>query len=173
MFGGVQLRREAALVAEADRQACGAEPRPQRSVDFGAGAQRLGEVGHADRTDHELLGLERVGGVTAPVDHVETGHRQPGLHPDRCEPLMQGQLVGGGHRPRRGHRHTDDRVGAEAPLGVSAVEVAQRPVEVGQALKRPAVERRGDLAVDVRHGAEHALATEPAGVAVSKFDRFA
>jgi hypothetical protein len=64
---GLEVGREAALVAEAGGQALLLEHRLERVVDLGAPAQRLAEGGRADRGDHELLDVDIGVGVAPPL----------------------------------------------------------------------------------------------------------
>src|SRR5438094_47495 len=65
-----EVRREAALVADAGLEAAIVEHPLERVVDLGAHAQRLGEALRPGRNDHELLEVDRVVRVDAAVDHV-------------------------------------------------------------------------------------------------------
>ena len=72
----LEVRREAALVADRRREAALVEQRLQRVEDLGAHAQALGEGARARRDDHELLEVDRVVGVGAAVDDVQHRHGQ-------------------------------------------------------------------------------------------------
>ena len=63
VVGALQVRREAALVADIGGVAGIGQPLLQRVEDLGAHAQALGEAGPADRHDHEFLEVDRVVGV--------------------------------------------------------------------------------------------------------------
>ena len=119
--------------------------------------------------DHELLEVHLVVGVRAAVEHVHHRHRQ---HPRRlaAEVAPQRQALLGRLRVRRRERHAEDRVGAQPRLVRRAVELDQRLVEAALVGGVDAGDGRGDLAVDVRHRAGHALAL-PALAAVAQLLR--
>ena len=122
---GGQVRREAALVADAGRQATLLQHPLQRVVRLDAPAQRLAEARRADRHDHELLEVDVVVGVHAAVQDVHHRHRQHvGVGP--ADVAVERQLQLGRRGPGHGQRHAEDGVGAEAGLVVGAVEVDQR-----------------------------------------------
>ena len=109
---GRQVRREAALVAQAGGVALLLQHGLERVVDLGAGAQRLAEGRRADRRDHELLDVHVGVGVRAAVEDVHHRHRQQ-VRVRAAEVAEQAQL--GGLRGGLGDRERDaeDRVGAE------------------------------------------------------------
>ena len=74
----LQVRREAAFVADAGRLPAPLQDAAQRVEDFGAGPQRLGERGGADRHHHELLEVDARVGVRAAVQdvHHRDGQRE-------------------------------------------------------------------------------------------------
>ena len=127
---GLEVRREAALVADAAAEAAVVQVLLEVVEDLGAHAQRLGEARRADRDDHELLEVDRVVGVRAAVEDVHHRHGQDArrlaaeVAPQRLA-LLRGRGV------RRGERDAEDRVGAEAALVRRAVELDQRAVEAG------------------------------------------
>ena len=67
---------EAALIADGGREPLLLQHLLQRVVGLRADPQRLGERGRADRHDHELLQIDRVGRVHAAVDDVHHRHGQ-------------------------------------------------------------------------------------------------
>ena len=110
--GALQVRREAALVADVGVVAGVLQRLLQRVEHLGAHAHRLGDGAGADRHDHELLEVDRVVGVRAAVDDVHHRHRQqPGLRAADVAVERQLRLV----RRRLGDRQADaeDGVGAE------------------------------------------------------------
>ena len=154
---GLEVRGEAALVADRGGQATLVHDLLERVVGLGAPAQRLGERGRADRHEHELLHVDVVVGVLAAVDDVEHRHRQhTGVGPADVAVQRQVQLVGRGLGHRE--RHAEDGVGAEARLVVGAVDLAQHPVQVTLVGGVEAQDHVGDLAVDRVDGGLHALA---------------
>ena len=68
-------------------------------------------------------------------------------------------------------RYAEYRVGSEARLVRSPVELEEEPVDGRLVVCVHAGQGRGDLALDVRDGPEHALAEVDTGVAVSQLDR--
>ena len=111
----VEARREAALVAEAGREALLLQHRLERVVDLGAGAHRLGERRRPDRRDHELLDVDVGVGVRAAVEDVHHRHRQQvGVGPaDVAVERQPGRL---GRGLGDGERGAEDRVGAQVGL---------------------------------------------------------
>ncbi len=154
---GLEVRREAALVADAAAEPAVVQMALEVVEDLGAHAQRVGEAARADRHDHELLEVDRVVGVRAAVEHVHHRHRQD---PRRLAAEIAPQRLAllGGRRARGGERDAEDRVRAEAALVRRAVELDQRAVQAGLVEHVVARDRRGDLAVDVRDRLRHALA---------------
>ena len=154
---GLEVGREAALVADRGVQPARLQRLLQRVEDLGAELQRLGERGRADGDDHELLEVDRVVGVRAAVEHVHHRDRQHarGL-PAEVAPQRLALLGGGG--ARGGERDAEDRVRAEARLVRRAVEVDQRAIEARLVERVGAVDRLGDLAVHVRDRLRDALA---------------
>jgi hypothetical protein len=106
--------------------------------------------------------------VRATVEHVEVRHRQSRRH--RRVPQRAPQRLRAGEQPGGGHGHADDGVGAQACLGVGAVQVDQSGVQIGLAGPGPAAQQVGDLAGDRADRAEHALPAVAARVAVAAFD---
>ena len=165
----LEVRREAALVAHAGRQAVLLEHRLERVVGLHAPAQRLGVRRRADRRDHELLDVDVGVGVRAAVEDVHHRDRQ---HvrvraAQVAEELQPGRVGGGpGHR----HRDADDRVGAEPRLGRRAVEVDQRLVDQALVVGLVAEQLRLDLVHHVVDGAADALAAV-LGAAVAELYR--
>ena len=170
---GVEVGREAALVAAGGREALRGERLLQRVEDLGADPQALGEARGAGRDDHELLEVDRVVGVGAAVEHVHHRHRQQ-LRLAAAVELGQvavERLLGVGRRGLGGgQRDAEQRVGAEPALVRGAVELDHRPVERPLLGGAGAGQRRGDLAVDVGDRPGDALAG-PGVAAVAQLDR--
>ena len=164
----LEVRGEAALVADAGGQAALLDHGLQRLVDLGPPAQRLGEGRGADRGDHELLDVHVVIGVRAAVHDV---HHRDGQHVGvrAAEVAEQRQAAGVRSGPGDGHADAHDRVRAQARL-------VRRPVQVDHGLvDQPLVvdlvaEQFGlDLVDDVLDRAGHALAAV-FGAAVPELD---
>ncbi len=136
---GLQVGREAALVAHGRREPRVVQRALERVEDLGARAQRLGEARRAHRHDHELLEVDLVVGVGAAVEHVHHRHGQhvrglaAEVAPQRQPGLRRGRLRGR-------QRDAEDRVRAEPGLVGGAVELDHRPVDArpGRRRRRPA-----------------------------------
>ena len=154
---GLEVGREAALVADAAAEPAVVQVPLEVVEDLGAHAQRVGEAGRADRDDHELLEVDRVVGVGAAVEDV---HHRHGQDPRRLAAQVAPQrlVLLRGRGARRGERDAEDRVRAQAALVRRAVELDQRAVQARLVEHVAARDRRGDLAVDVRDRPRHALA---------------
>ena len=162
---------EAALVAQAGREALLLEDRLQRVVDLRAPAQRLGEGGRADRRDHELLDVDVAVGVRAAVEDVHHRDReQVGVGPADVAEQREVGRVGGGAGD--GERDAEDRVGAEARLVGGAVEVDQAPGRRAAARsRRSRAARARSRRARASDGVLDALAAVAGGVAVTQLDR--
>ena len=167
--GRLEVRREAALVADAGREPALVEHGLQRVEDLGADAERLGEGLGAGGDDHELLEVEPVLGVRAAVDDVHERHRQR-PRAVAAEPAVQRSARVCGGRLRGGERAAEDRVRTEPALVRRSVELDQQVVERALIVRVDAGERARDLAVDVRDRFQHALAEVRRGVAVAQLD---
>ena len=154
---GLEVGREAALVADRGVQAALLERRLQRVEDLGARAQRLGEGRRADRDDHELLEVDVVVRVRAAVEDVHHRHRQD-VRRLAAEVAPQRQVLLGRRGARGGQRDAEDGVRAQARLVVGAVELDQLAVEALLVGGVVAGDGLGDLAVDVADGLHDALA---------------
>ena len=125
---GVQVGREAALVADRRAEPALAERLLERVEDLRARAQRLRERRRADRHDHELLEVDGVVGVRAAVEHV---HHRHGQHVRRLAAEVAPQRRAA-PRPRPRGRRPARRRGSRwrrAATCWRAVEVDQRAVE--------------------------------------------
>ena len=160
-----QVRREAALVADAAAEAAVVKDAFQGVVRLDPPPQALAEGGRAVGDDHELLEVDVVVGVHAAVQHV---HHRDGEHVgvDPAEVAVQRQveLVSGG--PGDGERHAEDGVRAEPRLRRRPVEVDEREVDQPLVGGVEPLEHLGDLVAHVADRAEHALAAV-AGVPVA------
>ncbi len=163
---GLEVGREAALVADGGGMALLVQGGLEVVEDLGAHPQRLGEGARADGDDHELLEVDRVVGVGAAVEHVHHRDRQhvgglaAQVAPQR-QALLGRRGVGGGQG------HGQERVGAQAGLVRRAVERDQHPVQRGLAGGVLAADGGGDLAVDVVDRLAHPLA-HPVRAAVAQ-----
>ncbi|OEI69359.1 phosphopyruvate hydratase [Curtobacterium sp. ER1/6] len=165
-----ELRREAALVAEAGRQALLLQLALEGVVGLDAPAERLrealGTVGH----EEELLDVDVGVGVRATVDDVHERHGQ-GVRVRATEVAEEREVgrVGGG--AGHGERGTEDRVRTEARLVLGAVELDERGVDEALVGGVEALERRADLVEHGVDGLEDALAAVAVRVAVTELVR--
>ncbi len=135
--------------------------------DLGAGPKGVGERGHADGRDHELLEVRGVQGVLAAVEDVEERDRHdPRTH--ATEVAIERHLVAGRDRVRRREGDAKDRVGTELALVRRSVEGDQRGVEAGLIGRVRTEELGRDDLADVRHGLQNALAAVDGLVAVAQ-----
>ena len=165
----LQVRREAALVAETGRQALGLQDLLQRVVDLGAPAQGLGEGLRTDRGDHELLDVHVGVGVRPTVEDVH--HRDGQQVRVRATEVAEQRQVGGlGGGVRDGQRDAEDGVGAERALVLGGVQVEHRLVDQPLLGGVVADELRADLLDDGEDGLLDTLALVAVGVTVAKLD---
>ena len=163
-----EVGREAALVAHRRCQAAIVQRSLERVEDLGAGAQRLGEAGRADRDHHELLEVDLVVRVRAAVQHV---HHRDREHVRRLAAEVAPQRLSGlgGRRLRAGQGHPQDRVGPQAALVRGAVEVEHRAIDRRLVCGVEAAHGFGQLAVDVGDCLGDSLAA-PVVSAVAQLD---
>jgi hypothetical protein len=164
----LEIRREAALVADSRGEPALAEHVLQRVVDLRTDPQTIRKCVRADGNDHELLQVDRVGSVCAAVDDVQHRHgqRRGGLAAEVAVERLH-RLRSRCLRDRE--RDTEDRVGAEPALVRRAVEVDQPPVQRGLVERVEAC----DLGPDLGHVGDRpgdALAA-PLRAAVTQLDR--
>ena len=167
---GLEVRREAALVAHAAAEARVMQDLLQRVVDLGAPAQRLSERGGADRHDHELLEVHVVVGMHAAVQDVH--HRRGEQVRVRAAHILvqrqRGLLCG---RLGNGQRRAQNGIRAEVALVVGAVDVDHQLVDGALVVGLEAHELVSDLVVHVLDGVLHAFAQVTVLVAVAQLDR--
>ncbi len=140
--------------------------------DLRAVAQRLGEARRAHRHDHEFLDVDAVVGMRAAVDDVHHRHRH-GEIAAGVQVAEQRLAAGRGRSFGCRHGNREDGVGAEAALVLGAVELDEAPVQRDLLGGVHAFDGGADLAVDVRHGLQHALAQVTRLVAVTQLDGLA
>ena len=166
----LQVRREAALVADIGVVAGIMQALLQRGEDLRAHADAVGHRARTDRLDHEFLDVDRIVGMHAAVDDVHHRHRQR-ARIDAADMAIQrdAQVLRRGLRDSQ--RHRQDRVGAETRLVRGAVEVDQDFVDLHLVGRVQAADRIEDLAFDIADRCLHALAAEPLGVVVAQLHR--
>ena len=166
-----EIRGETALVTDVGGEALAGEDLRQRVVDLGPGTEGLAIRRCATRHHHELLDVDRVGGMRTAVDHVEAWdgedtRRRP------TEVPIQGKPDGGCGGPGHRQRDPQDGVGAECLLVRRPVEVEHSLVDILLAGGVHPEQRRGDRVADMTQRLLHALSAEP-GLVVAQLDRFA
>ncbi len=165
----VEVRGEAALVAEAGRQALGLQHGLERVVDTRAPLEGLGEGLGADRSDHELLDVDVRVGVGATVEDVHHRDREH-VGVRAADVAVEGQVGRLGSGVGHGQRDAEDGVGAQVGLVVGAVELEHRVVDGALLGGLPARDLRADLLDDVVDSLEDALAAVAGLVAVTELD---
>ncbi len=151
-------RGEAALVADARREAAALENGLQGVVGLGAPAQRFPEVRGADGGDHEFLEVRALPvGVDAAVEDVEHRHGQE-VGRGAAEVAVERHPGRGGRGPGHGHADAEHGIGAEPALVFGPVQGEHGPVDAGLVQGVEVPDGRGDLAVDVGDGLEDAFA---------------
>ena len=169
-IGRIELGCEPALVADAGCKTTLVQDALERMEDLRPDAQALGERLRAGRHDHELLQVERVLRVRAAVDHVHHRDRQD-MSTLPADPAEERHACIRRARFRGGERHAQDRVRAQPRLVLRAVKVDQRNVERSLIVRVEAADGLRNLARDVAHGVQGALAAVDRLVAVAQLDR--
>ena len=155
-----------------------AEGSPESLVDLGPDAHAVSERRGAGRHHHELLEVDRVVGVSTPVQHVHHRHRdqlrRTGVLGACCrielgEVVVQRLARIGRRRPGGGQRDPEDRVGAEAALVRRPVELDHRPVERRLLGGSRTPDRLRDLPVHICDGLGDSLSA-PEVSSVAKLD---
>ena len=125
---GLEVGREAALVARGGTEPAALQRPLERMEHLGAHAQPLGERGGAHRHDHELLEVHLVVRVRPAVQHVHHRHGQNArLLAAQVAPQRNARLGRGG--PCHGERDAQDGVGSQAALVRRAVQLDHRVIE--------------------------------------------
>ena len=168
-FVGLELRGEAAFVADGGVVALLLEHAFEGVEDLGAPAERVGEGLGADGHDHELLEVDVGVGVGAAVEDVHHGRGQD-AGVDAAEVAVERELerVGGG--AGAGHGDGEDGVGAELGLVLGAVDGDHGGVDEALVGGVHAGEFGGEDGFDVFDGVEDALAEVVVLVAVAELD---
>ncbi len=135
-------------------------------------AQRLAKVRRADGQDHEFLDVQAIVGVRTAIDDVHHRHRH-----DRFAALAdifeKRQLLGIRSRMGRGQGNRQQRVGAEAALGLGAIQVDHDLIEAFLITGIVAQQRLPQYGIDVLDGLQHALAAIALRIPVTQLHRFA
>ena len=133
-----------------------------------AGPKRLGERGKTGRDEHEFLNVDRVGGMSTPVENVETRHReQPRRGPPQIAEQGKTHAGSGGAGDTQGD--SQNGVGAQVFLVGCAIEICQQQIDLLLAGDVLAEQRRGDRVVDVTDSVADGLA-HPQVTAVTQLD---
>ena len=171
-FGiGLEVGREAALVAHAAAQAGLVQHALESVIDLGAPAQALGKARGAHRHDHELLEVDVIVGMHAAVEDVHHGRGQQ-VGVDATQVLVQRQARRLGSGAGNGQRYAQNSVGAELGLVGRTVGGNQRGVNGTLIEGIEAHDGVGTLVVDVFDGLRDALAQVAALVAVAQLASF-
>ena len=125
-------------------------------IHLDAGAQRLTKAREPGGDQHELLDIDTVGGVGAPIQDVET---RDGKDTSGCtaEIAVQRHPDSGGRGPGCGQRDREDGVGAEMTLVRGSVEIEHHLVDGFLVRRIHADDGIGDRLVDIGDGSQHAL----------------
>jgi hypothetical protein len=141
--------------------------------DLGAGPQRLGERGGADRHHHELLDVDAAVGVGAAVQDVHHRDREHGASAGCAvqarQVAIEWNAFGGGGGAGERHRDAEESVGAEAPLVVGPVQPDERRVD-GTLVGVLSGQRGAISPLTCAHGPGDALAEIPRLVAVAELE---
>ena len=164
---GLEVGREAALVAYAAAQAGLVQHALEGVVDLGAPAQALGKARSTHGHDHELLEVNVVVGMHAAVEDVHHGRGQQ-VRVNAAQILVQRQARRLGRGAGDGQRHAQDGVGTELGLVGRAVGGDQRGVDGALIEGIEAHNGAGALVIDVLDGLRNALAQVAALVAVAQ-----
>ncbi len=138
---------------------------------LGAHADRVTDVGGADRHDHEFLDVDGVIGVLTTVDDV---HHRNGQNAGRGAANIAEQRLSGefGGRLGTGQRDAKDRVRAQTTLVRRAVQFNHHAVDGDLLGYVHADQGFGDFTVHGSDGLKHAFAQITALVAVALFHGF-
>jgi hypothetical protein len=164
-----EVGREATFVADGSRQPRFLELLLERVEDLVRDAQALGEGVCSAGNEHELLEVERVVGVRAPVDDVQHRHREH-VRVLAADPAVERNARLRCCRLRRSQRGTEDRVRAETALVRRPVERDQRRIDRALLSGVEADQRLCDLGAHVLDGPAHTLAQPGARVGVAQLD---
>ena len=166
---GVEVGGKSTLVPDVGAQPLAGQDLFQVVEHLGAHAQAFGERVRTDRHDHELLDVDGVVSVGAPIDDVHHGHRhQVGV--DAADVAVQGLTEGACRRLGYGEADAEQGVGAQVALVVAAIEVDQVMVDADLVEDVHAHELLGNRGVHVLNGTQDALAEVAVRLAVPKFD---
>ena len=157
----LEVRCEAALVADARRMAVRLQEALQRMEDFRRPLDARAEIGSADRHDHEFLHVDAVRRMGAAVQDVHHRHGQKAALAAAQEAIERRLLARSGCLRRR-HGNGEDGVRAELRLVFRAVRFEHRAVD----------ESLGERRVDVLDRLQDALAEVASLVAVTQLKRF-
>ena len=155
--GGVKIRSESTFVTNRGGEALGLEHLFQRMENLCAGAEGFAEGPKVDRTNHELLEVDRSIGVSAAVHDV---HHGDGEHfgVGATDVFVERLLESGGGGMSRGERDAEYSVGPEVGFVLGAVEFEHRHIDADLIAGIHASESGRDFGLHVGDGGLHALA---------------
>ncbi len=168
----LEIRGEAAFIANAGNVAVGLEDGGQGVEDFRAHAQGILEGHGAKGHDHEFLDVQVVRGMRAAIDDVHhRGWQNLGI--DAAYILVKRLAQVFRSRAAAGHRCAKHGIRAEAGLVVGAVKVDKGVVYADLLQAVHAFKGLGNLVVDIGNSLGDALAAIAFFVAVAHFEGFA
>ncbi len=143
----------------------------QRMEHLGTVADRLGNGICTHRQNHELLQIDTVVGVLTTIDdvHHRYWHLVGGIW---SEVTVERSLLLIGCGMSRSHRYRQQRIGAQAPLVLGAIQIDHDLVHLLLGSHILALQRIVDLAIDVGNRLQHPLATVTALVTITQLNRF-
>ena len=168
---GLEIGREAALVAHAAAQAGLVQHALEGAVDLGAPAQALGKARSTHGHNHELLEVNVVVGMHAAVEDVHHGRGQQ-VGVNAAQILVQRQARRLCRSAGNGQRYAQNGVGAELGFVGRAVGGNQRGVNGTLIEGIEAHDGIGALVVDMLDGLRNALAQVTTLVAVAQLASF-
>ena len=137
--------------------------------DFRAPAHRLGHVGRTDRHQHELLHVDAVVRVGAPVEHVDHRHRQP-VRTRTAELPVQGNRLVARRGVGAGHRCGQDRIGPETALVGGAVQLDHPSVHGLLIVRVHAEQGLLQFSINVCHCRAHTFPAKAVRFAIAEFE---
>ena len=164
---GVEIRSEAALVADRRRLAFLLEECLQRMEHLSRPAQCLTERRCACRHNHELLRIDGVRRMCAAVQDVHHRNGQD-IRLQTAEETVERNILGLCRRIRCCNRNSKNRVCTEFRLVFRAIHVEHRLIDDIDVARLETEECRSDLLVDVVHRLRDTLAAELRLVAVTQ-----
>ena len=143
----------------------------ERMVDLCTPAKCFGEGRCAYRHDHEFLEVNVVVGVSAAIQDVHHGRRQQ-VGVNAAYIFIERKLSRFGGSLCSCKRNAQDRIRAEVPLVLGAVELDHGCIDRALIVRFEADKSISDLIVHMRNRLERAFAEVAFGIAIAQLDRF-